>query len=421
MLPYRTFIWLYPKLAFIMSKWNPKARLWYKGRVDIFPKLAQVFQENKRPVTWMHCASLGEFEQGLPVLKELKSNNPDLFLLVTFFSPSGYEAKKNYPGIDFICYLPMDSPSNARKFIKLVNPAIALFIKYEFWYYYLKMASQQKIPIILVSGVFRAKQAFFQWYGGFQRKMLSFFSEILVQDNDSLTLLASIGINRQVSVCGDTRFDRVMEIAHDVTPIPSIENFCGQQPVLVAGSTWWEDDVELGHFIHTHPEIKFIIAPHNIDEERLAACLAFYKNSMLFSLYAKAVQEQLFIPPAMHVLIIDNMGMLSKLYRYATICFVGGGFGDDGIHNILEAAVYGKPVVFGPVFDKYLEAEEMIDREAAFVADEALSLELLLNQLFENSEKRAIAGKAAADYVAGAAGATGKVMKVIQENLLLTN
>jgi 3-deoxy-D-manno-octulosonic-acid transferase len=403
-----------------LSKWNLKARLWYKGRVDIFQKLAQVFHENKRPVTWMHCASLGEFEQGLPVLKELKSQYPDHFLLVTFFSPSGYEARKTYPGIDYICYLPMDSPSHARRFIKLVKPNIALFIKYEFWYY-LKMASQQKIPVILVSGVFRAEQAFFHWYGGFQRKMLSFFSEILVQDHDSVALLASIGINRQVSVCGDTRFDRVMEIAHDISPIPLIENFCGSQPVLVAGSTWWEDDVELGHFIHAHPEIKFIIAPHHIDEERLTACLSFYKNSMLFSLYAKAVQEQLFIPPAMHVLIIDNMGMLSKLYRYATICFVGGGFGDDGIHNILEAAVYGKPVVFGPVFDKYLEAEEMIDREAAFVAEDALSLELILNQLFENSEKRTIAGKAAADYVAGAAGATGKVMKLIQENLLFTS
>ena len=421
MLIYRIFIWLYPKMAWLLSFTNQKARLWLAGRRNIFKKLATAFHKNEAPVIWMHCASLGEFEQGLPVLENLKKQYPSYCLLLTFFSPSGYEVRKNYKGADHIFYLPIDSPSHANRFLNIVQPSLILFVKYEFWYYYLHEAKHRNIPLLLVSGIFRKDQAFFKWYGGMYRKILSYFSYFFVQNQSSADLLHGIGLHEQVMVSGDTRFDRVISISADFEPLSLINDFCKDHSVIVAGSTWTEDDEELDHFANTHSSVRFIIAPHMIEEERLKECLSLYKNSILYSEYEKLLEHGSTIPANIHVLIIDNVGMLSRLYHYATICYVGGGFGYDGIHNILEAAVYGKPVVFGPEYEKYFEADELIDCGGAFSIEDALELEKLLEELLEEKELYQTAAKASMQYVQNKRGATGKVMQYIQENLLLIN
>lgn len=421
MLLYRLFTWLYPKIAWLISFANPKASLWLKGRRGLFKKLASAFHTNKRPVVWMHCASLGEFEQGLPVLESIRKHYPGYTVLLTFFSPSGFEVRKNYKGADHIFYLPMDTPAHANRFFNIVQPSLVLFVKYEFWYYYLQEASQRNIPTVLVSGIFRKDQPFFQWYGGVHKKMLTFFSKLFVQSEASAELLAGIGFHENVMVCGDTRFDRVLEIVRNFEPLELINHFCKEQPVIIAGSTWTEDDEELAHFVKTNGSVKYIIAPHDIDEERLAECLVLYKHAMLYSAYDSAYHSGNGIPENVTTLIIDNMGMLSKLYRYATICYIGGGFGDDGIHNILEAAVYGKPVVFGPVYDKYFEADELLDAGGAFSIENSLELEDIFKNLLENQELYRKSASASAGYVLNNAGATEKVMHYIEANRLLTN
>ncbi|MDP1764431.1 MAG: glycosyltransferase N-terminal domain-containing protein [Sediminibacterium sp.] len=421
MLLYRLFTWLYPKLAWLISFANPKASLWLKGRRGLFKKLALAFHTNKQPVVWMHCSSLGEFEQGLPVLESIRKQYPGYTVLLTFFSPSGFEIRKNYKGADHIFYLPMDTPAHANRFFNIVQPSLVLFVKYEFWYYYLQEASQRNIPTVLVSGIFRKDQPFFQWYGGVHKKMLTFFSKIFVQSEASAELLAGIGFHENVLVCGDTRFDRVIEIARNFEPLELISHFCREQPVIIAGSTWTEDDEELVHYTKINGAVKYIIAPHDIDEDRLQECLALYKNAMRYSVYETIYRSGNGVPENPTTLIIDNMGMLSRLYHYATICYIGGGFGDDGIHNILEAAVYGKPVVFGPVYDKYFEADELLDVGGAFSIENSLELEDILKKLLENQELYSKSASASAEYVLSKAGATEKLMAYIEANRLLTN
>lgn len=369
----------------------------------------------------MHCASMGEFEQGLPVLESIRKQYPGHILLLTFFSPSGYEVRKDYPGVDHVFYLPMDTPHHANRFLNIVQPSLVLFVKYEFWYYYLNEAKQRNIPVVLISGIFRKDQPFFQWYGGMHKKMLGCFSQLIVQSNASAELLQSIGFHENVIIGGDTRFDRVIEIASRFQPIALFDAFCNGQPVIVAGSTWTEDDEELDHFANTNPTVKCIIAPHDIDADRLQECLTLYRHSMLYSVYEKAYRAGTAIPAGINVLIIDNMGMLSRLYRYATICYIGGGFGDDGIHNVLEAAVYGKPVVFGPVYDKYFEAEELLDCGGAFSIEDSLELEAVLKELLEDKKAYQAAAMASEAYVKRNAGATEKVMAYMEANRLLTN
>lgn len=421
MLIYRLFIWLYPLIARIIGLGNAKARVWVSGRKKLFVRLSSAFYKNQHAVIWIHCSSLGEFEQGLPVLEGLKKTYPDHQILLTFFSPSGYEIRKDYQGADHIFYLPMDSPVNAGRFLDIVQPSLVIFIKYEFWYYYLKEIRAREIPLLLVSGIFRKEQPFFKWYGSLHRKMLSAFTCLLVQNKTSAQLLGSIGFKNNVIISGDTRFDRVISIMERFEHIPMIEQFCQGYPTIVAGSTWTEDDEELDHFANTHPETRWIIAPHAIESERLEECLQLYKHSMLFSAYRSALEKGETVPAGTNVLIVDNMGMLSRLYHYAKIGYIGGGFGDDGIHNILEAAVYNIPVVFGPVYDKYAEAEEMIDCGGAFVIEDALHLEGQLLQLFSDKSMYTVAANAAGKYVRENAGATEKVLGYIQENRLLTN
>lgn len=378
--------------------------------------------EEKPQIIWMHCASLGEFEQGRPVLEQLRTAYPRHKILLTFFSPSGYEIRKDYKGADLVCYLPPDGARNAKRFMQLVKPALVIFVKYEFWYYYLKQVKQDGVPLLLIAALFRENSAFFRWYGTLQRKMLSFFDHIFVQDVRSRDLLATIKI-QNVSVSGDTRFDRVTQIAENSGPIPLIESFTHAHPVIVAGSTWPPDEVMLARVLKliNDPKLKLIIAPHEIEPAHITSIEKLFPDSVKWSAIKRPDNTDVDdAVPQPRVLIIDNIGMLSQLYQYATITYIGGGFG-KGIHNTLEAAVWGKPVVFGPVYHKFREAEDLVKKGGAMpVTDEAVCLSVfqkLLNDpaVYDNCCENA------RKYVWDNRGATGSIMAYIQENRLLTN
>ena len=369
------------------------------------------------PIIWMHCSSLGEFEQGRPVLEEIREKHTHFKFLLTFYSPSGYEVRKDYSGADYVFYLPMDSPVRSKEFIEIVKPVFVLWIKYDYWYYYLQALKDRQVPLVLVSGLFRKDHVFFRWYGGLQRKMLQAFSHFFVQTEGSVDRLKKLGIVSNVTVSGDTRFDRVIEIAEQFERIPLIEDFCGNHPVIVAGSTWLEDEEEIDHFANTKPDIKFIIAPHEIDEVRLKEIEGLFESSIRFSDLGAMDRKEM----TPNVLIIDNIGLLSRLYRYASIAYVGGGFGDDGVHNVLEAAVYGRPVVFGPVYDRYIEAVELVGSGGGFSVENALEVEELFSRLLNTSQEYTQACEASKEYVYSKRGATEKILQVIQEKRLLTN
>ncbi|MBL7701235.1 MAG: 3-deoxy-D-manno-octulosonic acid transferase [Ferruginibacter sp.] len=420
---YNLFLILYSVAIRVAAIANPKARKWISGRRDIFATInGQLSTGNDQPI-WMHCASLGEFEQGRPLLEELKSQNSKVKIVLTFFSPSGYEVMKDYKGADHVFYLPMDSPANAKKFLDAVNPALVLWVKYEYWFYYLTEIKQRNIPALLVSGIFRKGQPFFAWYGDIWRKMLQSFTHFFVQNEESSKLLATLGITENVTLNGDTRFDRVLEIAENFTPVAGIEEFCGDSPVIVAGSTWEEDEIELLHFVNVRKEVRFIIAPHEIDKTNLKDVKDEFPHSVF---YSELINEQRTTVngqlPTPNVLIIDNIGMLSRLYRYATITYVGGGYGADGVHNVLEAAVYGKPVVFGPVYDKFVEATGLVNCGGAVSVDGGpVKLETIMNNLLNDEAERKTRGEAAKQFVYENAGASKKIMQFIQEKRLLTN
>ena len=427
---YRIFIFLYLCALRLAAIWNPKARLWVRGRKSVIPEMRRRFQGEHRQVVWFHCASLGEFEQGRPLIEALRESHPDICILLTFFSPSGYEACKTYAGADHILYLPMDSPGNARRFLDACSPSFAVFVKYEFWHFYLRALSGRGIPTLLVSAVFRPDQPFFRWYGGFWRNMLGAYSRIFVQDESSLTLLEDLGFGGKAVLSGDTRFDRVLEItrgagaiAHDAGAIrhddaakgiPAAADFAGDGPVIVAGSTWSEDEKELAHFVRTHPDVRFILAPHEIGKDHLREIAHRFPDHVLYSEYCKK-------PVQAQCLVIDNIGMLSRLYQYAAITYVGGGFAGDGVHNVLEPAVWGKPVVFGPIYDKYREATELLQSGGGFTASTTLELEKCLEHLLHDPAGLEKAGRSARTYVENKAGATRRILGYIQENRLLTN
>jgi 3-deoxy-D-manno-octulosonic-acid transferase len=415
---YNLFISFYSIAARLIAPFNAKAKLWIEGRNNVFENLKNAFEGNNSPVIWVHCASLGEFEQGRPVIERLKKLYPSHKILLTFFSPSGYEVRKNYEFADIVSYLPIDTKKNAETFFNITNPSLILFIKYEFWFYYLTEAKTRNISLLSISAIFRKDQPFFHWYSSLHKKMLHCFTYFFVQNETSLKLLHSININN-VILSGDTRFDRVSEIANNFQPIDIINLFCKNYPVIVAGSTWLEDDEELDHFVNTHPEIRFIIVPHDVQSERIEECKKLYKNSIELSAISKEKAAMHFQLSAVNTLIIDNIGMLSRLYSYAAICYVGGAFGGDGVHNVLEAAVYGKPVVFGPTYEKYFEAVELIDAGGAFTIDGALELEETLNDLLNDKNLYATSSLASAAYVKSKIGATENIIHFIQEKRLL--
>lgn len=395
----------------MLSIWNFKAKLWVKGRSQ-FPEID--YTNTLKKLVWMHCASLGEFEQGRPLIEAIRKNYPDCKIVLSFFSPSGYETTKNFTLADNIIYLPEDSAENAEKLIHLIKPNLVLWIKYEYWFFVLNELKKKNIPALLISGVYRTNMPFFKWYGSLWKKMLGSFTHFFVQNSASEILLKQLINEDKITNSGDTRFDRVITISEKFTDVEGIKKFCGDQPVIVAGSTWEDDEAEWVHFVKVHPEIKFIIAPHEIDKENLADVKKQFATSVFYSEWIANNHQQ-----TTHCLIIDNIGMLSRLYKYATVCYVGGGFRSDGLHNILEAAVYEKPVLFGPGFEKNFEAIEMMEHGGAMCINNAIELEKILNTLLSNTEALQKAGRAAKNYVYSKAGATQKIMDYIRKNAFL--
>jgi len=416
---YDIFLFLLRICIYIASPFNSKAKKWTQGRKNIFEKLKAAIAPGEK-IIWMHCASLGEFEQGRPILEKIRSLYPGYKILLTFFSPSGYEAKKNYTGAEWIFYLPLDGAKNAKKFLEIVHPSLVIFVKYEFWYFYLKKIKYRNIPLILVSALFRKSMMSFKWYGKLQRKMLGRFDHLFVQDHISKNLVDRLGLSQICSISGDTRFDRVIEIAQNFKPIDLIEKFIGESKTIVAGSTWPEDEKILQESFNSisNSSLKLIIAPHEIDEKHLQEIKELFPTAILFSqLQTSNIKLQ-----TSNILTIDNIGMLSKLYHYGTITYVGGGFRSMGVHNVLEAAVYGKPVVIGPFYKKYVEAVELVKIGGAIVAQNEVALTNITSNLMKNAHScYDIAREASKNYVWKNKGATEKIMQFIQEKRLLTN
>ena len=434
---YHLFLFGYSTGIRLISPWNTKAGLWIRGRKDVFQQLRKINFSDPGKTVWMHSASLGEFEQGRPVLQKLKETYPGIRIIITFFSPSGYEIIKKNKEFPDVFYLPMDSAANAKKFLDIVKPTLVLWVKYEYWHYYLKEIKKRDIPLLMVSGIYRTNQVFFKWYGEFYRNMLKAFTHFFVQNISSEQALLQLITREKITITGDTRCDRVIDIAENFTEVKGIAAFCGDYKVIVAGSTWEDDEAEWIHYVKQHPEIKFIIAPHEIDEENLLDVQKNFPGSIFYSEWienkvsgmgnqgagnAHEVSGQQVSGSGNqepNCIIIDNIGMLSRLYYYATITYVGGGFGDDGLHNILEAAVYGKPVIFGPEHDKNFEAQELIDCSGAICIENAVELEQKTNQLLNDENELMRRGKAARNYIYSNAGASKKILKYIQQQSLI--
>ncbi|MFD2161115.1 3-deoxy-D-manno-octulosonic acid transferase [Paradesertivirga mongoliensis] len=404
---YNLGIRFYHFLIIIYQHFNPKAHLWLQGRKNLFEKISKEVDPNS-PSIWFHFASLGEFEQGRPVVECAKESYPAHKIIITFFSPSGYELRKNYKKADHIFYLPLDTNKNAERFVQLINPSLAIFTKYEFWYYFYNELNQRNIPLIVISAIFRESQPFFKWYGGLNRKLLSFVNHFFVQDENSKKLLSGINIH-SVTVSGDTRFDRVAENAGNPKTFDEVQSFCADAKVFVAGSTWPEDEKIIAALFGQYPSWKFIIAPHEIKEEKINSLIGMAGSSVRYSRLKNTTETN------PQVLIIDNIGMLSALYQYADIAYIGGGFG-VGIHNTLEAAAFGVPVIFGPNYQRFREARALIERRAGFTIKNAADLNAIMMKLQEPSE-RGRAGEMAKLYVETEKGATGKIMEYI--NILI--
>lgn len=379
---YNLSIFFYSLLIKLASPFNQKASQIRKGRERVFTELSNKIKHH-RPIIWVHCASLGEFEQGRPLIEALKKQLPSYQILLTFFSPSGYEIRKNYELADYIFYLPADTKINARKLIDMVNPEIVFFVKYEFWFHYIKELKKKNIPLYLVSSIFRENQLFFQnspW-GKWYRQMLFDFEHFFVQDQQSVELLNSIGV-KNVTKAGDTRFDRVAEIARNGKDITLVEKFKNNQQLVVAGSTWKPDEELLIEYIHAHPDIKFIIAPHETKRVNIDRLINLLKTPVVC--YTEATEATV---KNYRVLIVDTIGLLSSIYKYANLAYIGGGFG-VGIHNTLEAAIFGLPIVFGPNYLKFNEATTMIKLQVAYSVNNYPQLETILESLLSDSEKR---------------------------------
>lgn len=401
------------KLAALFS---PKIKLGVEGREGLIEKLKVVLPGliGTRPVVWFHAASLGEFEQGRPVMEEFRKEFPDYFILLTFFSPSGYEIRKNYTGADYVCYMPLDTVMNAKDFVEIVKPEITFFIKYEFWYNHLAALKQSGSHILSFSTIFRPDQVFFKSYGSFYRKLLHYFDHLFVQNEESLKLMHQINISA-CSLAGDTRFDRVKSIALGVRQLPEIEAFLENSPCLVAGSVWEADMVELIPALNQLEQpLKAIIAPHEIEKNQMESWRkSLNGKSMLYSDYKNLYDVSAEIQP-FDYLIIDNIGMLSSLYRYSTIAYIGGSFG-SGLHNILEAATFGVPILFGnKKYQKFQEALDLIEKGSAKAVAGTNEIKSYLTEWLSESSKRKDLGEISAKYVASQTGATELIMTKVR-------
>lgn len=399
---YNTGIKLYSLAARLAATRSDKVRKMIEGQRRTMSYLQREITQGESYI-WIHASSLGEFEQGRPLIEKIRRERPGMKILLTFFSPSGYEVRKNYGGVDAVCYLPFDLPRNVCAFLDAVKPVMAIFIKYEFWGNYLEELKRRDIPTYIISSIFRPNQVFFKWWGGMFRKMLGCFTHIYVQDEESRQLLSSINV-KNVTKAGDTRFDRVSDVMAGNRDISQAERFTRDAVVtLVAGSTWSQDEDFLLPYFNSCRDLKLIIAPHEVNPERIdeieRRCTR--QSCRLSSATPEEVE-------AAECLIVDCYGLLSSLYRYGDIAYVGGGFG-VGIHNINEAAVYGMPVLFGPKFEKFKEAKDLIAREGAFTFSENTRFVSLLDMLVNDKKKRQEYGTIAGDYIKENLGATNHI------------
>ena len=421
---YNIIIHLYTFAIHIASPFNSKAKLWIDGRKNIFQKLNLELKNSElrtqnlpsgqvgSELIWFHCASLGEFEQGRPLIEKIKKQEPATKILLTFFSPSGFEIRKEYGGVDYVFYLPMDTPSNAQQFVALVKPKAVFFVKYEFWFNYLMELKKVEIPTYLVSGIFREDHYFSKWYGTWFKRQLNCFTHFYLQDGQSEQLLKYMGY-ANTTVTGDTRFDRVFEISKNIKQVDIVKQFVTDNKVIIAGSTWEEDEKLLAALKDfTTLNFKLIIAPHEIDEKHILSIIERF-NSTIVIRYSEAGQKDI---SNADVLIVDNIGILSSIYQYGTIAFIGGGFG-KGIHNILEPATFGLPVIFGPNYDKFAEAVELINIGGAFTVSSVDELKKTID-LLNQPEVIKMASFTAKNYVSSRIGATDKVLRSIFKDRL---
>ncbi len=388
---------------------NPKAKKWVDGRKGLMNQIEQTLKEANNTY-WVHCASLGEFEQGRPLIEAIKEQNPEQKVLLTFFSPSGYEVQKNYKLADFVFYLPADTRRNAKRLVKAARPRAVFFIKYEFWYNFLHRLNKEKVPVYFVSAIFRKEQLFFKWYGSWYRKLPAMATHLFVQDESSVKLLQSIGINK-VTLTGDTRFDRVARIVRTARPLPWVEKFLNGQQAIVAGSSWKAEEALLMQYLRLKPELKVIVAPHEVTPTNMERIEKLFGEKAI--LYSKITKQN---PAGKQVLIIDCYGLLVSLYQYGQIALIGGGFG-VGIHNILEAATFGMPILFGPNYSKFKEAVDLVEKQCAFPVQNIEEFNTVMNQLLVNNPVREAISRKAAGYVMDNTGST----KAIMEKVLLTS
>lgn len=395
----------------IASLFKPKAKHWIEGRKNWVKNLKSIINRSDRYI-WVHCASLGEFEQGRPVIEKLKSEYPNRKILLSFFSPSGYEIRKNYEHADTVVYLPLDTNRNAKKFLEILNPEFAIFVKYEFWFNYIAELERRNIPVFVVSAIFREKQHFFRSWGKWFRKQLHKINWIFVQNEDSLKLLKDVGISH-CSISGDTRFDRVAQIAEASKTFPEVENFIGSHKVLLAGSTWTPGEKLIRDFLHDkNSDLKVIIAPHEVHQDRISGIeKSFPGQCIRYSEIHNSTGKE-------NILIIDSIGKLSHLYQYASLAYIGGGFG-AGIHNILEAATFGKPVIFGPNHQKFKEARELISLGGAFSVSNAAEFKNIFDQLLHDNQAFEKAGRICKQYTRENQGATNIIFDKIKDLLSL--
>ena len=401
---YNIVIYIYLIGVAIASCFNKKVKKMWAGERQALKVLREKVDTNARYI-WFHAASLGEFEQGRPLMEYLRKTHPEYKILLTFFSPSGYEVRKNYEGADIICYLPLDTIRNARRFLRAIKPVMAFFIKYEFWYNYLHILQHRGVPTYSVSSIFRPDQIFFQWYGKGYGRVLKCFTHFFVQNIESKNLLAKLDIH-DVEVVGDTRFDRVLQIKEASKQLPIVEKFTeNTSKVFIAGSSWLPDEEVFLKYFNLHKDWKLIVAPHVIGEDHLAQIFELLKGRRVVR-YTEATEENV---KDAEVLIIDCFGLLSSIYHYGTISYVGGGFG-VGIHNVLEAAVWDIPVIFGPNNKRFQEAQGLIMAGGGFEINDYQSFRDLMMRFETDEMFLQTSKKHAGEFVKGRAGATEKIM-----------
>ena len=402
---YNIGIFIFTAITHLIAPFNSKASLLVNGRRKWAEKIREKIMPEDRRI-WIHCASLGEFEQGRPVVEAIKKKIPDMKIILTFFSPSGYEIRKNYPGADCIIYLPSDMPGNAKKFVSLVNPELVIFVKYEFWNNFISVLYNSNIRLYLISAIFRPQQHFFKWYGSFFRIMLKKFSRIFVQDQRSHDLLSAIGLEN-ISLAGDTRFDRVVQITETAKDIIQLEQFRGDEKLFLAGSSWRQDEEIIAEYVNMFPErMKWVFAPHEIDKSNIE------RLEKLFNVSVTKFSEFNENSAGARVLIIDNIGMLSSAYKYAYIAAIGGGFG-KGIHNILEPACWGIPVMFGPEHKNFREAVDLINENGAMTFDSFGNFTDILDKWLSDGPFYLRSAKSALFYIKNNTGATVKILQEI--------